>query len=359
MAVIDTPATNGTSTAASRRLLFISIPRSASNLLLKILNIHNQPNVLTSVKGGYFYYPAFITAAQSNQLTKPAEQWTPEEKQALQGLFQRCFETVEEYSARATSEHKTVFAKEHAFWLSSPAAFQKTIGHDDPEFAKSFQVKIPEKYGAAQTYSPSNQTVLSDEYLRSWQMAFIIRHPALAWPSMYRAMTKLAAAGVIDEDGIMGTSLTNMSLGWTRMLYDWCAEQPDAPNPPPVIDAHDVIHNPGVVLKLCERTGLDKSVLQFEWNDNDAEKLTHVASASADAPAGEHGIDRTAASIMLSSLMGSTGLLKDKAPVNIDVKAEAEKWKVEFGDEVARLIEKAVWDAMPHYEYLKARRITV
>lgn len=361
MAVIDQPATNGTSTAAPRRLLLVSVPRTASNLLLKILNIHKQPNFLTNPKGGYFYYPAFMSAARGDQLTKSADKWTDEEKQALQGTFQSCFEDLEEYSARAQAEHKAMFAKEHAFWLSSPASFQKMMtGRDDADFAQSFRVKIPEKYGTTQTYSPSNETILSDEYLRSWQLAFIIRHPALAWPSMYRAMTKIAAQGFMDEDGVKGSSLTNMSLRWTRLLYDWCMEQPDVPTPPPVIDAHDLIHSPEVVLKLCEQTGLDKSVLQFEWNDKDAEKKSNYwAPASPDASADEHDMHRRAASIMLSSLEGSTGVLKEKAPTDIDVKAEAEKWKVEFGEEVAQLIEKAVWDAMPDYEYLKARRITV
>lgn len=360
MAVIDQPATNGAS-AAPRRLLLVSVPRTASNLLLKILNIHKQPNFLTSPKGGYFYYPAFVSAARGDQLIRSSEEWTAEEKKALQGRFQSCFDSLEEYSARATSEHKTMFAKEHAFWLSSPASFQKMMtGRDDPDFAQSFRVQIPEKYGPSQTYSPSNETILSDEYLRSWQLAFIIRHPALAWPSLYRAMTKIAAQGFMDEDGVKGSSLTNMSLRWTRLLYDWCMEQPDVPTPPPVIDAHDLIHSPEVVLKLCEQTGLDKSVLQFEWTDKDAEKKSnHWATSSPDASVDEQEMHRRAASIMLSSLEGSTGVLKDKAPTNIDIKAEAEKWKGEFGEEVARLIEKAVWDAMPDYEYLKARRITV
>ena len=61
---------------------------------------------------------------------------------------------------------------------------------------------------------------------------------------------------------------------------------------------------------------------------------------------------------MMSSLSASKGVIKDKAPANIDIAAEAAKWKVEFGEEVAQIIEKAVWDSMPDYEYLKSKRIT-
>lgn len=360
MALVNQPSTNDASTATPRRLLLISVPRTASNLLLKILNIHNQPSFLTSTKGGYFFYPAFVLAAQRDQLTKSAERWTVEEKQALQSTFQCCFDTLEEYSVRALDEHKAVFAKEHASWLSSPAAFQKMMtGHTDTDFAKSFRVQIPEKYGTTQTYSMSNETILSDQYLRSWQLAFIIRHPAVTWPSMYRALTKVAAEGFMDEGGLDGALRTNMSLHWARKLYDWCIEQPDMPTPPPVIDAHDLIHSPEVVLKLCEQTGLDKSVLQFEWNDQDAEKKSSQwAAPSPDASAQEQDLHRRVASIMLSTIEGSTGILKDKSPSNIDIGAETEKWIAEFGEEVARFIEKAVWDAMSDYEYLKARRIT-
>lgn len=361
MVVINQTTTNDDSTTIPRRLLLVSVPRTASNLLLKVLNIHYQPNHLTSPKGGYFFYPAFMSAAQNGQLVKPSEKWTEDEKQTVQTALQACFDNLEEYSTQAQQEGKTMFAKEHAFWFYSPASFQKmTTSRDDVDFSKAFRVNIPVEYGLAQTYSPLNETILSDEYLRSWQFAFLIRHPALAWPSMYRTLVKIAAVGFMDEDGVTGSSLTNMSLRWTRMLYDWCMQQPNTQTAPVVIDAHDFIHNPEIVLKFCELTGLDKSVLQFEWESREAEKNSNPgASASLDASTGEQDLHGRAASIMLSSLEGSSGVLREKAPVDLDIVAEVAKWKVEFGDEVAQLIEKAVWDAMPDYEYLRARRIAL
>jgi hypothetical protein len=68
---------------------------------------------------------------------------------------------------------------------------------------------------------------------------------------------------------------------------------------------------------------------------------------------------KNAAAIMLSTIEGSTGILKDKAPSDVDVDAEIGKWKVEFGEEAAALLEKATRDAMDDYEYLKERRIKV
>lgn len=365
MAATDAPPTNGSSNGTStspapKRVLLVSVPRTASNLLLKILNISNQPKLLTNPRNGYFFYPAFSAAAQAGTLGKEPGNWSTEEKQKYKASFQRCLNELEGYSTRAENENKVMFAKEHAFWIFNPAAQHRLItGEEYPEFFEEMRVDIADSYGPTRSYSKSNETLVSDEYLRSWQMAFIIRHPALAWPSMYRSLKKIAAEGFMDEDGIKGSSLTNMSFRWTRMLYDWCLEQPDVPTPPPVVDAHDLIHSPDVVLQLCDRTGLDKECLQFEWKGDDHKKSQNWASADEVANAGELDMHRRAATIMLSTLESSKGLVKEKAPENIDIAAEAAKWKAEFGEGMAGLIEKAVWDSMPDYEYLKARRFTV
>ncbi|CAI7648423.1 unnamed protein product [Penicillium pancosmium] len=340
MAILDTPQAASASPATPRRLLLISVPRTASNLLLKILNIHNQPQFHTSPKGGYFFYPAFVSAAQNGHLAKSPEQWSQEDKQSVKKGFQGCLEALEDESSVAQKDNKAMFAKEHAFWFFNPAALHKMrTGRGDPEFFKELRSDMPEAYGPS-SWSPANETILSDEYMQSWQYAFIIRHPALSWPSMYRAMVKIAKEGYMDEDGIKGSSLTNMTMHWSH--------------------AHDLIHSPEIVYKLCEQTGLDKSALQFEWGGKNEQKKSDVwASPEPDADQQQRDMHRRAASIMLSTLEDSKGIVKDKAPVSIDIDAEAAKWKVEFGEEVAQMIEKAVRDSMPDYEYLRARRITV
>ncbi|CAG8903937.1 unnamed protein product [Penicillium salamii] len=313
------------------RMILVSVPRTASNLLLKVLNIPKQPNVITSPKGGYFFYDAFMTAGKDGRFNKAIGEWTQEEKSEVHKAFQHAVTDLEEYSARAHAENKMIFAKEHAFWFLNPGFFSgMTHGAVSDEDLKSFQVTL----------------------------AFIIRHPALAWPSLYRAMQKMCKAGFLEDDDAKGVSLTNMSMQWTRRLFDWCLEQPDAPVTPLVIDANDVIHNPGAVIKFCERAGMDTGSMQFEWKDNERKSETWTPDrASADNPA-ELARHQKAASIMLSSLEGSTGINKEKAPTSIDIDAEVVKWRAEFGDEVAELLEKATRDAMPDYEYLKANRVT-
>ncbi|KAJ5735479.1 uncharacterized protein N7483_000604 [Penicillium malachiteum] len=348
-------------TADTRRLILISVPRTASNLLLKILIISKQPNLLSSPKEGYFFYSAFLeSTVASGDATRSADQWTEEQKHHIRNSYQKCIESLEEYSSRAIENNKRMFTKEHSSWLFSPATIQKRVtGIHNDEFFKAFRVDTPEKYGPTKTYSPSNETIFSDEYLRSWQMAFIIRHPALAWPSVYRSLMKMSEFGIMAQDSVIGTSFTHMDMRWTRLLYDWCLEQPDTPAPP-LLDAHDLIHNPEIVLEFCERTGLDKNALQFEWPDkNEAKKSLIWACHNPEAGDVKVKMHQNAAGVLLVTLEASTGIVNSKTPETIDVAAELESWREELGVEVATLIENAVRKSMPDYEYLMTRRLMV
>ena len=349
---------NGTSNGnpskeSPRGILLVSVPRTASNLLVRVLNIHNQPHVVTNQRAGYFFYEAYMLAAR--ELMKPADQWTESEKSQVRDAYQAALDRLEEMRAQAQREGKVAFAKEHAFWTVDPEAMYNQDDSTTGDSSKSQQERnsssldltFPPAYGDKQTltFSRNNRTFFPDAYLVTWRLAFIIRHPALAWPSMYRAMRKMVDLQILDEDGVRGASMDNMSLTWTRKLHDWCLEK--GSGVPLVMDAHDVIHSPGAVLKFCEMAGLDKNAVQFEWS-----------ATVADPKEGwQQGMEAQAARIMLSTLEASTGLVKGKAPATVDVKAEAEKWREEFGEEAAGLLEKAVWDAMPDYEYLRERRV--
>ncbi|KXX82732.1 hypothetical protein MMYC01_200850 [Madurella mycetomatis] len=341
-----------------RRLLLVSVPRTASNLLVKVLNIQRQPNALSNGKGGYFFHHAFMVATREALFKKPIEEWSDREKTEIRDAYQLCLDQLEERCAQAQRDNKIMFTKEHGFWFINPATmYSQRLGPErlepvkvEGDLAEFFRLRLPDAVGPERTYSADNWTLFPDEYLRMWRLTFIIRHPALAWPSLYRALLKVAKLGAVDDDGLKGASAANMTLTWTRKLYDWSmTQQPDTP--PLIIDANDVIHNPDSVLRFCEAAGLDKNFVQFEWGGENDKNPTD----GWDNPG--MPIDRQVAEIMLSTLEASKGLVKDKAPTKVDIKVEAEKWKDEFGDDVAGVIEKAVWDAMPDYEYLWARRV--
>lgn len=352
--------TTTTTTTDNKRLLLVSVPRTASNFLVKILNIHHQPKVRTNAKAGYFFYDAYMASSVRghSQPSSPNPE-TPNTstgyKTTIRTAFQECLSTIEQQSKKAQEDGKMFFTKEHAFWFVNPAVIRTDV---DDAALDAFRLDIPGEYGPSKTFTEGNNTVLPDEYLRTWQIAFVIRHPALAWPSMYRAMQKIAKLGFLDDDGVKGASFENMTLKWTRMLFDWCYRQPDEMKLPVIIDAHDVIHHPAAVLQFCEKTGLDPAFVQMEWEDS-APGATSSSGFSEKDPAAiadsSDKMNKEAAKVMLSTLNASKGVVKDKAPMTVDIPAEAEKWRAEFGDDVGALIEKAVWDAMPDYEYLKEK----
>ncbi|KAJ5272517.1 hypothetical protein N7478_007642 [Penicillium angulare] len=104
------------------QVLLISIPRTASNLLVKVFNLPNQSNVHSNEKGGYFFYWAFIAAARRGYMEKPAEKWTNQEKEEVRAIYQGCLDKIEECTSEFEEKNKMMFAKEHAFWIHSPAS---------------------------------------------------------------------------------------------------------------------------------------------------------------------------------------------------------------------------------------------
>ncbi|KAH8694047.1 hypothetical protein BGW36DRAFT_361870 [Talaromyces proteolyticus] len=352
---MEATATNGhqTQPAPRNRLFLVSSPRTASNLLVKVLALAQQPNALINERGGYVLWNAFMSANLDGRLFKPLNQWTAADKAKLREDSQRCLNELEESSAKAEQEGKMFVTKEHAGWFMKMSAIQEYVNskdtvNDEPPPALDY----PIAYGSSDKmgFSPNNKTMFADAYLRTWQAAFIIRHPALVFPSAQRSLGKLLKDTM--EGDILEKSISiNMTFRWTRALFDFFQEQGD--KPPAVLDAHDLINNPLVVAKYSKLIGLDPTQLQFEW-DTQARKETKGHNEMTE----EERRDYMEA-FMLATLRNSSGIDKNKAPENIDIAVEASKWKEEFGEDIASMLEKAVVEAMPDYEYLKARRVSV
>ncbi|KAM7210030.1 hypothetical protein V8F06_014587 [Rhypophila decipiens] len=333
-----------------RRLFLVSTPRTASNLLVRVLNIQNQPEVVTNEKSGYFFFEPYTVATAKGYFFKPASQWEPDQKAEYQTLLQQAFDNLEAHGDRAQNEQgkRILWTKEHAFWFANSAA--EFDANSDTAQDRPFSLTMP-GYSADGTFSKHNNTLFPDKYLSTWKFSFLIRNPALAWPSMYRALQGLSEIGMMGEQqagAMKAAQLANMTYKWTRSLYEWCSEnQASGANRPLILDAHDIILDPGIVLKFCEETGLDKSVLQFEWESQPTGEFGHE----------NRGYVKDAANLMTATLRGSKGVMKDKAPLEIDIAKEAEKWKVEFGKEAGEKLEVAVTAAMDDYEFLRERRI--
>ncbi|KAK2870578.1 hypothetical protein FQN49_003074 [Arthroderma sp. PD_2] len=334
-----------------RRFYLITYPRTGSNLLVRMLGLEKQPDFMASDdRGGYIFLPSVKLMTDLNLRMKGVAEWTEDETEQVRQSYQDSFDGFQRHLETASSQRRSVFIKEHVHFLIEPAALSRLVfgpSRVEPDALRPMQVR--ESHGREPTRSPLNQTVLSDEFLRTWLPTFLIRHPALAFPSLYRALLELE--GPEDEQEADSLGEHCMTLCWTRTLYDWYVQNLTEAQSyvdgcvtwPIVLDADDVMTDPGVVVRFCEIMGMDASQLAFSWTPASTKQQTQMDPFTKR---------------YLSTLLSSGGIVKGKTSANIDIEHEAKNWRTEFGDRAGRRIERLVKEAMPDYKFLKAKRLT-
>ncbi|KAL3428794.1 hypothetical protein BDV09DRAFT_190666 [Aspergillus tetrazonus] len=263
---------------------------------------------------------------------RPTEQWTLEETEEIRQAFQENFDYFEAKSQSANSQGKIFFAKEHSPRLVDPAALtQYLLNHDYqtsprpgiqiPNASSRLGIQVPNSYGAVGKFSAKNITIFPDAYLEMF-------------PSCYRALLNL------EQEG---------------RLYDWYCVHDVQSYPrrhddisfPILLDAQDIIHHPEVVLKYCELIGMNPEKARFAWQpESFPRSTTGVGPKCAEA-------------VMMATLDRSTSVLKEKTPPTVDIALERKKWEEEFGEGLAKQMEKWVDHAMPDYNYLWSKRLRV
>jgi hypothetical protein len=323
--------------------------RSASHLLIRILNLENQPSLISSPGGsGYFFFPAASLLQKLGLRRKPIDDWTDKEQSQMQKCYQTCFDRFEAHILKSEAMGKAVVVKEHAFMMSDPSILDCLISGRS-NAAPACAVNIPEKYGNSPTHTNGNVTVMPDQFLATFLPIFLIRHPALMYPSMHRALRDMQGAKAAAEPRQMKMQ---MSLRPTVALYKWYVETLRANGLteyggepwPIVLEADDIMVEPSpAVERVCELAGLDKTLLKYTWDVATPEELAKLPDKRFQR--------------MISTLSESTGIRQDKLAKGIVIVDEVEKWKAEFGEEQARMLEKRVKQSMPDYEYLKSKRL--
>lgn len=325
------------------RFYLLTSPRTASNLVIRILNLSNQPSLLQDSKKEYFFGPALAWKFKHHAVGKHIDELKEVEREELKHTYQVCFDEFAEQVDATSIQGKSVFVKEHVGWLTEPVAETKFIfgEHSTREPPWTIQSSY------SSTHSALNKTILPDEYLKTWLPTFLIRHPALTFPSIYRTTMDNEGREAARDDP---AHVLEMTVHWSRTLYDWYSQQghlsrfnaEHGTNWPVVLDADDVILNPNVMIRYSEIVGLDPSALTFSWQPTSSEELEHMSK-----------MERR----MRSTISASNGVLKEKASAGISIHTEVRKWKTEFGEEEAEKLASWVKAAMPDYEYMRARRL--
>ncbi|GBF65652.1 hypothetical protein TMEN_8370 [Trichophyton mentagrophytes] len=336
------------------RVYLITHPRSASNLLVQILGLEEQPMVKARPHAGYYFLETLMFLGEKGLRAKHVDEWTEEEKTQARAMYNKGYNEMMKDVNESKAAGRISVVKEHANILLEPSSQTKFMFKTNDVKEAPLTLDVPQ--GSEIVRTPGNQTIFSDEFLLTWKPVFLIRHPALMFPSFYRCMDDFRKMKK-EDIGTTGSLEAGkpdlpiyMSLHNIRSMFDWYNEKlqqigssSTAQPWPIVIDADDVMADETVVQKLADIIGLDRNHLKFTWDP-----VSEEQSKKYDPMAKR----------MLSSLNASNGIMKDKLAANIDIEAEAPKWKAEFGEIDGDKIYKWVKEAMPDYEYLKSRRLT-
>ncbi|PLB34773.1 uncharacterized protein BDW47DRAFT_120123 [Aspergillus candidus] len=329
-----------------RRIFLFAQPRTTSYLLTQMLGLKGQPRVHWEPSCVSVFAP--IAGLLIELEDKPVEQWTADEKSRVRAGFQQAFDALDRYLRDGETRDKIVFAKDHCNLMWNPAAGdgKRSTAPGDPYFT----VGPPDEVVDEAT-TVKNPTILPDGYLGSWIPVFLIRHPALVFPSFCRGALEAAAQSTLCHDRMkIGKHLREqLSFSYTRCLYDWytnyfreMGEKDGAsPTSPVLLDSSDLINEPRLVFALAEKLGLDQSKVQFTWDS------------------GGYSYADESKNIFRRTLNSSTGVIKNKAVVDPNMVVLEQKWKEEFGDELKDVISNCVRAAMPDYEYLRDKRLRI
>ncbi|OBT70475.1 hypothetical protein VE03_00276 [Pseudogymnoascus sp. 23342-1-I1] len=341
-----------TITLQSRKPAFIlSHPRTASNLFMKIFKSH--PDV---VPAEYPFLDLFFFGIESqcdrNGPEMEAARAKFQEKTGVPRLYHDSFKKLEQdicraneqvsylvskgcledCSAYSSAKGKVAFVKEHIHLFLKPSVIDSNLENPRPSREiPQIQPKGP------QVRISTNPTLLPDDFMLSVAPVFLIRHPALVFPSWYKLSKEGLGADVDDSDFPV-----EASFQWSRILYDWylktwaitSSSSPQTQRrKPAVIDADDTMSDRAALERLCRQLELDPQYLSFEWQ-----------------------VAKTGLLPWLSSIQKSTGVDMSKLSKGVDTQREFVKWENEFGFRVAQKLLHFVELAMPDYEYLLAQR---
>ncbi len=288
--------------------------------------------------------PMLLRMHQLRTVYRRPDEWTQDEWTRLMESYQNCFEALQKHADTAEAEGKDILVKEHAPWLMDPIAESKWVFGENSTDESPWTVKaFPQ-----QTHSTLNETVLPDEFLKTWLPTFLIRHPALVFPSLYRTYVDLEGPEVAETESPV--IALEMTMHWSRTLYDWYTQQLNPSHTdfdsdvtwPVVLDADDIMTESEVVLRYSKIVGLDPAKLKFSWAAASKEELDKMSKPE---------------NRMKSTILGSAGIVEGKTSTGLEIDEEARKWRVEFGEEKGAKIEKWVRAAMPDYEFMKAKRL--
>lgn len=344
-------------TPPSDRYILHSAPRTASSALMRILNVKAQSNITPQEKEGYFVLPYIHYINKRALISRPRSEWSEEEVATLLLKFKECLGEFGDFLNKADTNSHKIYIKEHADFLTDTSfMFKPTTLNQvaEPNTRSLFTLRdlVPKFMQGPQTWSKTNYTIFPDEFLATWKPTFLIRHPAVMFPSQFRNFPNVFDPEV--GSGERAWTDLYLTLKWSRAMYElykdviFCSEalQKDLTFIwPIVLESAELLSEPDLCRKYCQLIGFDEEKLKLSWEAKRDVKGKSIGGVKV--------------SPMNVTLDLSTGIMKEKIIKDVNIDDEVPKWIEEFGEVDGKRMEKWVRDAMPDYEFLMARRLRV
>ena len=338
-----------------KRFLFVFSSGTSSNTLFEILNLPSQSDVCLFNQDRSFFVPPSQLVDQLGLLDRPIQSWSADEKNRIMEAYQDRFTAMEVYTQEAHARGKIAFVTEHGCNLASPPARARFLFGSGGVDESTWRVHVPSmSHLSEDADSRLNETVLPGYVLLYYLPIFLIRHPALAIPDVYRRFVFGRNANSEVMVSLEHKLRAAVTLHWTRVLYNfhvledsrnWVCRDDDVDDDvtwPLVLDTDDIVNSPKVIERLCEIVGLDVKNLGWRWQ----------RVSSGDMSENPNSIIWAA-----KTLPGDTDADNVKTGENLSIGEEAKKWVDEFGEDVGRRIEEWVRSSMPDYEFLRGRKL--
>jgi hypothetical protein len=213
------------------------------------------------------------------------------------------------------------------------------------------QVQVQTSNPTVRSLSPFNKTILPDSFLLTFRPTFLVRHPALAFPSYYRAHTdsRSGPKNQLEEHDLIRELTPWMTFHWMRWLYEFYGEQRGFQiqihrrKLPIILDADDIISSRSIIIHYAWLIGLDPTKLRLDWEPASREELSKISVIRGRS--------------FVSTISVSCGVVKGKTAEGLDLVVEVRKWKEEFGEVIGGKMEEWVKGAMDDYEFFKERKL--
>ncbi|CZT21422.1 uncharacterized protein RCC_07285 [Ramularia collo-cygni] len=289
-----------------KRVFLFSHPRTASNLLVRLLS--NQPDWETS---DYLFFDAFQYTRDAFDGLELED--VPETARAEHSdLIEQGHQKLENFVCTAMDKQKHVMLKDHTL-LVTP---------------------VESTYG--DVVMPTNPSIFPDTLMLSWRPVILIRNPILIYESWLRAEGEPYPNLESQYAKIYTT------LKFQRAVFDWYRHHPECTLQPIVLNADDIIERQDVLERFCELVGMEKEKLVLSW------KPSH-------APAKFALNERFKR--FLQTFQESTGIERSKSSVGITLEERQTQWRKEFGPERASMLVSRVVESWPDFQYLRSMRL--